>query len=234
MITIIPGQSPSTPPRRSTAESDAAATPTANIQRSGGVVHYTLGAPAKAKPAPREPRLDLPACGGLSREEMGIVCRVANAAYDYCDEQGTLGMEFPARLCKTDRKREWRKAHMVQHFQLPSLTTANHQQFNDLVAHFENMIPKEAGRAFRRSMRGDGDANKKRIALFKIRQVCAEANLHFPGYPLEVAREPYKVTRLDDLTPKQAWALFYTMTNRGRAKIAARAAQPPANSDAPF
>lgn len=234
MITLIPGQSPSTPPRRSTAESDAAATPTANLQRSGGVVHYTLGTPPQAKPAAREPRLDLPACGGLSREEMGIVCRVANAAYDYCESQGTLGMEFLARTSKTQRKTEWRKAHMVRHFQLPSLTTADHQQFNDLVAHFENMIPKEAGRAFRRSMRGDGDANKKRIALFKIRQVCAEANLHFPGYPLSIARPQFKVASLDDLQPKQAWALFYTMTGRGRAKSASNATQLPANSDDPF
>ena len=233
MITIIPGQSPSTPPRRFTAESDAAATPV-NLQRSGGVVHYTLGAPAKAKPAAREPRLDLPACGGLSREEIGIICRVANAAYDYCAAQGTLGMEFLARTSKTQRKTEWRKAHMVRHFQLTSLTTADHQQFNDLVAHFENMIPKEAGRAFRRTMRGDGDANKKRIALFKIREVCAEANLHYPGYPLSIARPQFKVNSLDDLQTKQAWALFYTMTGRGRSKSADNPTPTPADSDDPF
>lgn len=212
MITVIPGQ-PFPEPQRSTTPAPM----------DGGGRQYTLrnsdhgAAPAKPRP-PREPKVEMPNCGGLSQKEKADICRAANRAFDYLLETGELTLS--TSMSRTNQAIEFRRLEIRTHFRIASLLDADHQQFNDICAHFENMVPEDAGKAFERSMKGDGDANKKRIALFKIKEACEAAKLPYPAYPLSMAASKFKVRTLDQLSPKQAWVIFYDMTSRSRKHVA--------------
>lgn len=212
MITVIPNSQPDRP------TGGGAITPNAAPFRE-----YRLNSPAKPKPAKRKgadaanPKVTLPNCGGISKEEMARICQAANEAYKHLVETGRMDVEFPDAMPAYKRMEAWRRTVTKERWGLDSLTMASHQQFNEIRAFFDSIAPQRAGRAYRGLVRGDGDENKKRIALFKIEDACRAGNLSFPYYPLSIAAKQFRVASLDKLTAKQAWALFYTMTGRSRA-----------------
>jgi hypothetical protein len=154
----------------------------------------------------------IPACGGLlTRDEQKVICMIVGRAFKYMMGEGTLpqGTKLDA----------WRKEEQAK-IGIPSLRTAQHTQYRTIVAHFEGMMPATSARAFQRHMEPTYQPQQK-VALHKIHEICQAANLPWPAYPLSIAAKQFKVKTLDELTPKAAWALFYTMNpnaSKGRAR----------------
>lgn len=165
----------------------------------------------------------------MTPKEIAVLCAKANAAFKHLKEVGTL----PAAT----KFEPWRKAECAV-CGVPSLRAANHADFRTVAAHFEAMAPATIGRALDRHMEPAKQPSQK-TALWKIQQACLESGLAWPGYPLSIASKQFKVKRLEDLSPKAAWALFYTMnpkSSKGRARPG-KAAKPkaePEDDNCPF
>lgn len=90
------------------------------------------------------------------------------------------------------------------------ISGATQRHWNDLKAHFEALVG-EAGAAFGTLMREH--TNGYRQARFKIKRALEERGLD-ENYAAAIARDQFKRS-LDHLSEKQAWCLFFTITNRG-------------------
>jgi hypothetical protein len=209
-MTVIPGHNPS--PRFQPDEDDFEA----------------AMEEVRAMEARREPRLELPRPidgKGMTKRELVMICEAATVAWDYLVSTGALPPPPPRG--KTNARDEWRRTILEGEFGLPSLKQATQEQFNAILGHFQAMAPATSGKAFNSFTRGDGEANKKRKALWKVKEACQQTGLAWPGYPLSIASQQFKAATLDDLSAKQAWALFFTVTGRGRTKAKQGAAPTP-------
>ncbi len=195
-----------------------------------------LGKVYQLKPPGQRSRGSLPACSttdlkskisnlksqkapkvyGLSAKEIQCICTAAGKAYKLQVENYQVDPH-------EENASQWRHRIMLEQWGVKSLKDLDHNKlFNAMVAHFNSYTVAGIDRAFRHAMRGDDDSNRQRIALFKIKHLCdaSGGQMPWPAYPLKIARDQFKVRELEDLSPKAAWALFYTMTNRGRSKEA--------------
>lgn len=175
------------------------------LGRGGAAVRPEAGRAADVVP-PAKP---------MGNGEKARICREAAAAFKYQVENGQLA-DFHPNLPEYKRCQEWRREEIARHFGLSSLTLATQDQFNNILAHFQSFTPQQMGLAYKRLMRGDGEANRRRQALWKIKKACEAGGLAWPAYPLSIATTQFRVPTLDDLTAAQAWKLFFTLTGRSR------------------
>lgn len=164
--------------------------------------------------AGRKAAKPLPGCGGLSKKEIACICTAAGKAYKH------MVLTYQVDPMQ-ENATAWRKRIMMEQWKVASLKDLDHNKLvNAMLAHFNSYTAATTARAYHHAMREDGDANRQRVALHKIREACERSGgkMAWPEYPLSIARVQFKVRALEELSPKAAWALFYTITNRGRSK----------------
>lgn len=220
MKTYIPGQSPSTPPRRESIAAAIQATETpSSVQRSGGVVIYALGKPGKTttlQPAPyvvNDPDVDLPLLARLSKKQIGDIGRLAQLAFKTGVRDGLL--DKPARGQATKAAEAWRHEQQLLAVKKRSLKACDQGDYKALEEHFAAMIPEEDLRAFDAGMKKGKEPAYRQMILHKIKAACESVSLNYPAYPAHICRDQFRRS-LEAASPKQLWCLFYTITNRVR------------------
>ena len=220
MKTYIPGQSPSTPPRRESiaAAIQAPETPS-TVQRSGGVVIYALGKPGKTtalQPAPyvvNDPDVDLPLLARLSINQIRDIGRLAQLAFKAGVKAGLI--DKPARGQATKAAEAWRHEQQFAAVKKRSLKACDQGDYKALEEHFAAMIPAEELRAFEAGMSKGKDVAYRQMILHKIKTACESVNLNYPGYPAHICKDQFRRS-LEAASPKQLWCLFFTITKRAR------------------
>ena len=135
----------------------------------------------------------------LSREQKARLSILAAKAYQ---AQQVQGMTVD----------EWRREVSIRACGM-RISEATNAQWADLKSAFLSLAGKPE-QAFETQLR-EAD-NKRRIAMHKLTTACRERGLHV-SYPGSICHAQFKVP-LAEASAKQLWCLFYTVTNRRKAK----------------
>jgi hypothetical protein len=161
------------------------------------------------------------ATGGISPKERQHLARLARQAWEKCGARGA-GIDFD----------EWRHEQVAEATdgKASGLTELRRGQYRDALRHFL-ALAGESARAFRVATRGGQRAADRDLALAKLREACEAGGLAYPEYPESICRRQFGV-ELERLETGKVWFLFYTCTQRGRAKAKHRAENAPDAPDA--
>lgn len=182
---------------------------------------------APRRPGQREARAAAPrATAALSQEQKASLAILATRAYQIHADLGTHD-----GLTAT----EWRHREIATATggRVQGLREATQRDFVAIRRHFYELTG-EVGKAFPDALRDQGERADWELAWHKLEGACRQWGHAWPGYASAIAQNQFRAA-LNQCTTKQLWALFYTVTNRGRdkAKAAAAAAAAPADADAP-
>lgn len=132
--------------------------------------------------------------------------------------------------CGDGKEKDWRYAQTRAAVGFDSLTQANQSHYKKLEAHFASMIPGKEGEAFAAQMKsgrpgaamseGEEDTHAARGHwMAKIAAALTEFAAYgiTPAYVEFIARQQYRC-EMDECSARQLQNLFFTVTNRGRAK----------------
>lgn len=169
-----------------------------------------------------EPAIESPpqAKGLLSKKQKVALGMLSRRAWEHLAEHGALD--------KAEEKlNPWRHAEVSKatNGQAGRLGEATDRQFRQIRGHFLHLLGEDDG-AFLDAMRDQPGRSDWELAWYKLKEACRKWEYAWPGYPESVCRNQYRCG-IEDATTKQMWALFYTVTNRGRtrAKEAKRKAE---------
>lgn len=165
-----------------------------------------------ARKGATEPKTSPPKASALlSAKEKQALGMISRTCYDKLVDMGVLDED---EISLTD----WRHQEVSRATKgkASRLGDAESWQFRQIRGHFRNLMG-DGGGAFQDSTRDQGGRADWELAYHKLEGACKQWEVVWPGYPLAICRNQYRC-ELRDATAKQLWALFYTITNRGRAK----------------
>ena len=157
----------------------------------------------------------------LSRKQKSILCDLAGQAFAAQEKWGQVTV--PTGVSRSRAVEAWRRVQQFEAVGIESLTACDQRHYAALVTKFSLLAGRSAD-AFKSALREDqpgqptGEAEAVRQALWHLRRNCAAYGYDFPAWPLAVARDKFRATDLEQLSPKQLWQLIYTARTRGAAK----------------
>lgn len=157
-------------------------------------------APIAHRPSPA--RLGGPLTN-TQKAELSILCRQA------FDLHNTLAGPAATRAAE-----DFRHTQVHAAVNKPGLTACTQDDYLPLRAHFLHLLGRDGEALNAHMAHGTED---KRVALFKLNESLAKANLPM-AYAAAIARRQRHGRGIDELTAKELWQLIYTINNRGTAK----------------